>query len=126
VTFEAVPNQPGEYTATLPNDRTGRYALRVESGSEQSTLDFRVSLPPEHELAPGVMNESGLRLLAEQTGGKFYREETLFQLANDVKPKTVSLTQRREVLLWTSWYVWAAIIGLFTLEWLVRKFGNMS
>jgi len=126
VTFEAVPNQPGEYTATVPNDRAGRYALRVESGSEQATLDYRVSLPPEHELAPGVMNENGLRQLAEQTGGKFHREETLFQLADDVKPKTVTLTQRREVLLWTSWYVWAAVIGLFTLEWLVRKFGNMS
>ena len=126
VTFEAVPNQPGEYTATLPNDRVGRYALRVESGSEQATLDYRVSLPPEHELAPGVMSENSLRTFAEQTGGKFYREEDLYKLPAEIQARTVSLTQRREVLLWTSWYVWGAIVGLFTLEWVVRKFWNMS
>lgn len=126
VTFEAVPNQPGEYTATLPNDRVGRYALKVESGSEQATLDYRVSLPPEHELAPGVMDEAQLRTLAEQSGGKFHREETLHQLASNITPKTVSITQRREVLLWSNWYVWGAIIGLFTLEWVFRKLSNMS
>lgn len=126
VTFEAVPNQPGEYTATVPNDRVGRYALKVESGSDMATLDYRVSLPPEHELAPGIMNESALRGFAEQTGGKFYREEDLHKLSSEVKPQTVQITQRREVLLWTSWYVWSAIIGLFTLEWVVRKIWNMS
>ena len=64
--------------------------------------------------------------LAEQSGGKFYREEDLHKLAGEVKPQTVQITQRREVLLWTSWYVWSAIIGLFTLEWVVRKIWNMS
>ena len=59
VVFEAVPNQPGEYVATVPNDRVGRYALKVESGEDTASLDYRVTLPPEHELAPGPMNEAG-------------------------------------------------------------------
>lgn len=126
VTFEAVPNQPGEYVATVPNDRVGRYALKVESGEEQATLDYRVTLPPEHELAPGPMNEEGLRKLAEETGGKFYREEDLYKLPDDVQPRTVTFTQRKETLLWTYWPVWLAIVCLFSLEWVVRKFSNMS
>jgi hypothetical protein len=126
VVFEAVPNQPGEYVATIPNDRVGRYALKVESGEETAVLDYRVTLPPEHELAPGPFNEDGLRKLAESTGGKFYREEDLHRLPDNVKPQVVSFTQRKETLLWTYWPVLAAIVGLFTLEWFLRKFSNMS
>lgn len=126
VVFEAVANQPGEYVATVPNDRVGRYALKVESGEEMATLDYRVTLPPEHELAPGPMNEAALRKLAEASGGKFYREEDLHRLPDDVQPQKVTFTQRKETLLWTFWPVWALMVCLFTLEWLVRKFSNMS
>src|SRR5262245_7727616 len=126
VVFEAVPNQPGEYVATIPNDRVGRYALKVESGEDTAVLDYRVTLPPEHELAPGGMNEEALRKLAEQTGGKFYREEDLYRLPDEVKPQTIAFSQRKETLLWTYWPVWAAVVCLFTLEWLLRKFSNMS
>jgi hypothetical protein len=126
VVFEAVPNQPGEYVATVPNDRVGRYALKVETGEEQATLDYRVTLPPEHELAPGPMNEDGLRKLAEQTGGKFYREEELYKMPDEIQEKKVTLTQRKETLLWTFLPVLLMVVGLFTVEWIVRKFSNMS
>jgi uncharacterized membrane protein len=126
VVFEAVANQPGEYVATVPNDRVGKYTLKVESGEETATLDYRVTLPPEHELAPGPMNEEGLRKLAEQSGGKFYREEELHHLANDIQPKKFTFTQRKETLLWTFWPVLVLVVGLFTAEWMVRKFSNMS
>jgi hypothetical protein len=126
VEFEAVPNQPGEYVATVPNDRVGRYALKVESGEEMATLDYRVTLPPEHEQAPGPMNEEALRKLAEQTGGKFYREEDLFQLSDNVQPQKVTFTQRKETLLWTWLPMLLIVVSLFTIEWVVRKFSNMS
>ena len=69
-----------------------------------------MTLPPEHELAPGPMNEEGLRKLAEETGGKFYREEDLHHLADDVQPQKVTFTQRKETLLWTYWPVWAVVV----------------
>ena len=126
VVFEAVANQPGEYVATVPNDRVGRYTLKVESGEDAAVLDYRVTLPPEHELAPGPMNEQGLRKLAEQTGGAFYREEDLHRLPDQVQPQKVSFSQRKETLLWTWWPMWGLVVLLFTLEWVVRKFSNMS
>jgi uncharacterized membrane protein len=126
IVFEAVANQPGEYSATLPNDRVGQYTMKVDSGGESSTLDYRVTLPPEHELAPGPMNEDALRTLAESTGGSFHREEDLAKLVDRLERKTVPVGQRNERLLWNSWTVWAIVVGLFTLEWLVRKFSNLS
>jgi uncharacterized membrane protein len=126
VVFEAVPNQPGEYVATVPNDRVGRYSLKVESGEETASLDYRVTLPPEHETAPGPMNEEALRKLAEQTGGKFYREEDLHKMAEQIETKKVSFTQRKETLLWSYWPLLVLIVGLFTAEWVLRKFSNMS
>jgi uncharacterized membrane protein len=126
IVFEAVANQPGEYVATAPNDRVGRFALKVESGEETATLDYRVTLPPEHERSPGPMNEEALRKLAESSGGKFYREEDLHKLPNDIQPKKLTFSQRKETLLWTFWPVLVLLVGLFTVEWVVRKFSNMS
>ena len=84
-----------------------------------------MTLPPDHELAPGGMAEDDLRRLAEASGGKFYREEDLYRLPDAVQPQKVTFTQRKETLLWTYWPVWAVVVCLFTLEWIVRKLSNM-
>ena len=73
-----------------------------------------------NELAPGNLNEKLLRELAgatESVGGKFYRENDLKDLPEQVKGKTVNLNPppRKEVLLWTQWYVLAGVIGLLTV-----------
>ena len=127
--FEAVENQPGMYLATITKNRQGNYNLKLsESIGDGSSLDFRVILPPDHELAAGNFNEEALRKLADQTNGKFYREENLVDLPDDVKGKTVTLEPppRIEVLVWTQWWALLTIIGLLTAEWLVRKFSNLS
>ncbi len=129
VVFERVPDSPeGEYYATISNDKQGEYIVTVQSEStrDPARMEYRVALPPEHEQAPGPMNEPALRALAEGSGGKFYREEDLHTLSKELKPKTVSFSQRKETLLWESWWVWALIVSLFTLEWVIRKFSNMS
>ena len=119
----------GEYVATLPFDRTGRFALSVQSDREDPTtaasLDYRVSLPPDHELAPGPMAEAELRRLAEATGGAFYREEDLHKLPEAVKPQYVPFTTRTETVLWNRWAM-IVLVGLLTLEWVARKFNGLS
>jgi hypothetical protein len=129
VYFEPVPNQPGTYVTTFTKNREGNYNLRLsDSGGEAATLDFRVPLPPDDEMAPGNLNEGPLRKLAEQTGGQFHREETLAKLPDAVEAKTVKLDPppRVEVLVWNRWWAFLIVIGLFTAEWLVRKFSNLS
>jgi hypothetical protein len=125
VELKALPGQPGDYVATLPFNRVGRFALKVDTGSEPATLEYRVTLPPDHELAPGGMAEEELRSLAEQSGGKFYREEDLNRLPDEVPVKTTPYTQREEVLLWNRWAL-IAVIGLLSAEWFLRKLNSLS
>jgi hypothetical protein len=126
VQLKAVPGQPGEYVAALPFNRTGRFALRVDPGNDNpATLDYRVSLPPDHELAPGGLAEADMRKLAEETGGKFYHEEDLHTLPAEVKPQFSPYSRREETLLWNRWAM-VVLVGLLTLEWVLRKFNSLS
>jgi len=120
-------NQPtGEYIATMPFNRTGRFALKVDpSNGNPANLDYRVSLPPEHELAPGAMAEGDLRKLAEATGGSFYREEDLYKMPANVKPQNAPFSIRTEFILWNKWAM-ILLIVLLSLEWVVRKFNGLS
>ena len=120
-------NKPtGEYLATMPFNRTGRFALKVDpNNGNPASLEYRVSLPPEHELAPGAMAEGDMRKLAEATGGGFYREEDLFKLPAAVKPQTAPFSIRTEFILWNKWAM-ILLIVLLTMEWVVRKFNGLS
>lgn len=126
IILESVPNQPGEYITTLPNEKVGKYQLRITDGlAEPATLDFRVSLPTDHEMAPGGMNEDALRELATSSGGAFYREEDLHTLTGKIQDQSVTFYRRREVLLWNRWLL-GLVVVFFTAEWLLRKYSNMS
>jgi hypothetical protein len=120
-----VPGQPGEYRVVLDNGKLGRFALKTES-PEAASLEYRVALPTHHELAVAGMAEEALRHLAEDSGGKFYREEDLRRLPDEVKPQTSPGQHRREVLIWQAWWVLLVFLGIVTAEWLLRKFSNMS
>ena len=94
-------------------------------GNDPGSLEYRVTLPQDHELAPGGMAEADLKYLAEQTGGKFYREEDLQTMPQSLPKRTVPVNQRDEILLWNVWSL-LAIIGLLSLEWLLRKMNSLS
>jgi uncharacterized membrane protein len=125
VELKAMPGQEGEYIATIPFNRVGRFALRVDNGGDQASLEYRVALPNDHELAPGGLAEEEMAKLAESTGGKFYREENLYQLPGNVKPQSSPFVQREEILLWNRWAM-IGLIVLLTLEWFARKFNSLS
>jgi hypothetical protein len=129
VVFEPVKGQPGLYAATVTRDKPGDYNLKVGQGSNEGvSLPIRVIVPPDDELAPGNLNEKALRDLAERSGGKFYRENELKDLPGNVKSKTVNLNPppRKEILLWSRVEILLLIVGLLTVEWLIRKFSNLS
>ncbi len=127
VILNSLPGQPGEFVATVPFNKPGRYTMKVENGDDTATLEYRVNLPTDHELSAGPMNEEGLRALAESTGGKFYREEDLHRLPDELKPKTTPFVEKGEVDLWTwnHWW-WALLLLLFAAEWTIRKVNSLS
>jgi hypothetical protein len=131
VAFNPIDGQPGLYMTTITKDQPGDYNLRLPQGQSSSdpiVLPVRVILSPEDELAPGNLNEAALKRLAEQTGGKFYRENDLKDLPGAIESKVVYLDPppRKEILLWTRWWALAGVVGLLTAEWLIRKFCNLS
>lgn len=126
VTLEPLPGQPGEYVAPLPFDRVGRFKLTVDPNNDSpAELEYRVSLPPDHELSPGPMDEGRMQQLATDTNGRYYREEQLAEMAKAIEAKFVPVTTKHEKVLWNVWAL-AALIALFTMEWVVRKFNSLS
>ncbi|HXX94898.1 MAG TPA: hypothetical protein VEN81_14835, partial [Planctomycetota bacterium] len=71
------------------------------------------------------MDEEGMREAAKVSGGRFYREEDLAQLPASLVPRKAVFTERRETLLWNAPML-ALFIGLITVEWILRKFSNLS
>jgi hypothetical protein len=124
ITLFAVPGQDGEYRAPLAHDQAGRWQLKLNN-PQAFTFPFRVELPAGHELEENGLAENALRDMARVSGGRFYREEDLHELAASVEPKKTSFTARQEVILWNP-LVLALFVMLITVEWLMRKFANLS
>src|SRR5262249_43773814 len=124
VVLHALPGREGEYSLPLAHDQPGRWELRVNN-PETRPFQFRVEVPPHHELEEIGLAERPLRAMAETSGGKFYREEDLHRLASDVQPQKVRFTRRQEVILWNP-LVLVIFVTLITVEWVMRKFANLS
>ena len=123
ITLNAIGGRDGEYQALLMHDKPGRFELRVNN-PDPTWFSFRVELPPHHELEESGLAEKELRDLAEQSGGKFYREEDLHRLASSVRPQQATFHTRQEILLWNP-LMFLVFLGLITLEWVMRKLANL-
>jgi hypothetical protein len=56
---------------------------------------------------------------------KLYREEDLLKLPDNVQPQYAPYQRRQEILLWNRWALFL-LIGLLTVEWVLRKFNGLS
>ncbi len=131
VKLRKLHGQDGEYVSPLPFNQAGRYKLAVAPNNRSpANLEYRVSLPPDHEQAPGGLAEANLMKLAADSGaadkpGKFYHEEDLHTLPAEVKPQYANFTRRDELIMWNRWALFL-LIGLLSLEWFLRKFNGLS
>lgn len=124
VFLQAVPGQPGLYRTEFSAGEGGNYRLAL-SGDEVSTLDFTVR-DDQRELSRAAMNEGLLQELASQTGGQFVRLDGLGELPAAITNRTASVTQKSEVDLFASPLVFAFILLLITMEWVLRKFSELK
>ena len=98
--------------------------MRRLRNPEPYTYSFRVDPPKGHELEDIGMAEKALREMARMSGGQFYREEDLYRLPDDIPPRTVAYRDRQDVMLFQIGLI--LFVVLITMEWLVRKFSNLS
>ena len=125
LTLRQLPGQPGEYTAAVPFNRAGKFALTVDNAGNPGSYEYRVTLPPDHEQSAGGPDEVLMAKLAELSGGALYREEDLDKLPGAIPPQSTPTVTREEVALWGRWS-FALVLVLLTLEWLGRRWVSLS
>jgi uncharacterized membrane protein len=117
---------PGIYRGRSAALGEGDYEVSVRaSGFSESVLKARgqfVVLPPESgELENTASNDLLLQQMATESGGVFLREEQMNQLSALLRPLSNGRVVETDTQLWQSYWWFAAIIFLLTLEWFLRK-----
>jgi hypothetical protein len=123
IVFRQRPGHDGDYEVFLPHNAAGKYELRVPGMEEP--FQYRVDEPPGHELEKSGLADVALSQAAIASSGRFYREDNLSQLPDQVEAQKIEFILRQEVLLWNP-LILVLFVGLITTEWVVRKFSNLS
>lgn len=127
-TISLIPDEdvPGIYRGRCEALLEGAYEISVRaSGYSESALKARTQFvvrPPESgEMAFTAANEDLLRQMAAASGGEYLREEQLATLLTLLQPLSNGRIVESDTLLWQSYWWFAAIVTLVTLEWTLRK-----
>ena len=124
VMLKAVVGKPGLYFGEFIAPAAGQYQFHVAAVSE-TKRDFTV-VETTLEMAETAMNMGLMEDLAAQTGGKFFREEGLYELANSIDTKKVTVPSRMEIELWATPLYFLLIMIVVTIEWILRKFSYLK
>jgi hypothetical protein len=103
----------------------GSYSVGVEPVSAEGELPLRVSFDvgfrAAGELAELSLNESLLKRVAEESGGKYLREEFGGELRELIFPLETGRVVETETVLWQSYWWFSAVLLLLSIEWILRK-----
>jgi hypothetical protein len=122
---------PDENAGGLLRGRTaaltpGDYEVSVESVAiadqdAKARTSFKVAPRETGELTQLSLNEDLLRQMAEVSGGQYLREENFDRLIGLLAPMSQGRIVESETVLWQSYWWFAPIIVLLTIEWILRK-----
>jgi len=141
VLFYQPEGRPCDLVATLKDLASGQYAIELDipawadqlrgpAGSDGRATHLRSYfeiLPAEgEELSDLSANGPLLEELATATGGKVYTPETLDELADRVKAESSVVEHRTLKPLRQSRWLLGVILGLFSLEWGLRKWNGLA
>ncbi|MCA9058694.1 MAG: hypothetical protein KDA85_09350, partial [Planctomycetaceae bacterium] len=117
---------PGLYRGRTDQLAEGTYEVSLRAaGYNDSALKARsqfVVRPEESgEMVQTSSNDALLRQMADSTGGAFLREEQLAVLPELLSPWSSGRVIESETALWQSYWWFAPILLLLTLEWILRK-----
>lgn len=104
----------------------GEYEVRVRvpgvpDDQLRARTQFTVASVATGEMGILYCHEKQLRQMAADSGGRYYAEEDMAQLAEVLKPFSSGETIIEEEKLWQSYWTFLPIILLLTLEWTLRK-----
>jgi len=118
------------YRGRTPSLEGGDYLARpvvpgILEGQIQAHTRFSVSSVPTGEMGLLHCNEKLLRQMAADSGGKYYAEEDLDLLVENLRAHNTSGEIIDERKLWQSFWVFLPIIILLTTEWVLRKVAGL-
>lgn len=104
----------------------GAYEVGVESVAiaerdSRARTEFKVESGEMGELTQLALNEDLLKQMAAASGGAYLREEQLPQLLDLLAPMSQGRVIESETVLWQSYWWFLPLIGLLTIEWILRK-----
>ena len=127
ITLDKAAGQDGEYVAPLSFNKVGRFKLTVDPRNKTpATLDYRVNLPPDHELAPGGLDETAMPATVRGYRRHLRARGGPLQASGDGEAAGSPLSPAgRRFSCGTAWRLFA-VIGLLTMEWVLRKYNGLS
>ncbi len=116
----------GVYSGQLVAPASGNYQVSIVApGLASSALaihsEFSVSEADSGEMDQLNCDEPLLRKLAEITGGQYFSEQEASQLVDLLRPLSRGRIVESDTLLWQSYWWFAPIVLLLTIEWWLRK-----
>jgi hypothetical protein len=108
----------------------GSYEVRVRAeGAPEPDgalkTEFKVQPREAGELAVLNANEDLLKQVAAQSGGEYFREEDAAELVSRLELLSRERVFESDTALWQSWWWFAPLVALLTLEWILRKWTGM-
>jgi len=130
IQLEGTIDDQGIYTGAFKVRKVGIHTIDITatslSGEAQEASTHFLVVEPIAEFIDAGLDADLLKTMAGVSGGKFYTENNADRLVKDLKrlQKVVSVAVEREI--WDMPIVLFLIVGLFALEWLIRRRKGMS
>ncbi|MBY0232596.1 MAG: hypothetical protein K2W96_25225, partial [Gemmataceae bacterium] len=130
ITLAHAKGSRGRWEATLTQTPEGDYRFLLSEplpkDKERPEATATVTAPLS-EMEALRMDEERMREAAERSGGKFYGLADAGRLLDEI-PASNRVTVNAPgppMVVWNSWVLFALALGLFTVEWLLRKTKNL-
>jgi hypothetical protein len=119
-------DEGGLYRGKTAALEPGNYEMAVESAAfreDQLKARTQFKVAPRENLERTLLslNEPLLRQISVASGGEYFREEKVDELLTRLAPLSDGDVQEMDTPLWQSWWWFAPIVFLLTVEWILRK-----
>ncbi|NNJ24510.1 VWA domain-containing protein [Alienimonas chondri] len=131
LTLSPVPGRPGRFESPFTPPRAGRFTLTLDGDDVGSPEDVVASITatlPELELSTVRQEVPTLTALAEGTEGRYVLlADAAATLPGLIESRDRTVTVEESVrALWDVRWMLFLIVGLFSLEWLIRKLSRLA
>ena len=123
--MEWTVDRDGEYRASFTPEATGLYEVRVNARTADTVVAadtiFVQAAELNTEYFDAEMRATGLKRIAEETGGQYYTPETLAKLPEDLTFTKSGATVLQQMDLWDMPVIFFLLVALVCTEWAYRK-----